>query len=429
MNRKIERLAVVLALTLLVTLSSLPAAHSTGNFHYGYWPMYRYDLMHSGGTVSPAPSVANVKWIVETGGDVCSSAAVAYGKLYIGAGCSIQRNVLCLNPRTGAVIWNQTVAGTLCSSPAVEYGRVYVGTNYQSWDPVHSDPSQNPYGNMGVGSVTCLDARTGRIYWSYIVGQYGPPDKVGQYNVISSPAVVGGRVYIGAGDSYVYCFSAFTGSLIWNYSTNGAVDSSPAVCCGKVYVGSSDENVYCLDAGMGEFIWSKELNGSVWCSPTVVNGRVYVGNRGDGVVYCLDAETGDLLWPYPESGSIGSIMSSPAVALGNVYIGTESPDGRLYCVDANTGAFRWKYNTTGDIHHSSPAVSREKVYIGSWGSDHDDPGYTHCVNAITGEFIWKYPSAPHGYHSSSPTIAHCMVFTAGDKFIYGFSGPPTPTIP
>lgn len=284
-----------------------------------------------------------------------------------------------------------------------------------------------------------MNAETGEIYWSYIIGHDGPPEHVGEYDVISSPAVVGERVYIGSGDSWtypegdshVYCFNAFTGNLIWKYPTNDSVYSSPAVYCGKVYVGSYDENVYCLDASTGDLIWNKELNGTVWCSPTVDNGKVYVGNReriiprSDSIFYCLDANTGDLIWRYPaiDSGDeIGSIMSSPALAYGNVYIGTEEPDGSVYCLDADTGALKWTYETGGDIHHSSPAVAAGMVYIGSWATDIGvgEPGYLHCLNAHTGDRIWEYPDAPNGYHSSSPVIAYGMVFTAADNIIYAF---------
>lgn len=41
--------------------------------------------------------------------------------------------------------------------------------------------------------------------------------------VRSSPAVVGGKVYIGSDDTYLYCLNGATGSLNWKYQTGGAV--------------------------------------------------------------------------------------------------------------------------------------------------------------------------------------------------------------
>ena len=73
----------------------------------------------------------------------------------------------------------------------------------------------------------------------------------------SSPAVVGGVVYVGSIDSYVYALSASTGNLLWIYLTTGIVESSPAVADGVVYVGStlafgSVGAVYALDASTGD---------------------------------------------------------------------------------------------------------------------------------------------------------------------------------
>ena len=81
--------------------------------------------------------------------------------------------------------------------------------------------------------------------------------------------------------------------IIWNYTPGGDVISSPAVADGKVYVGSYDNNVYCLDAATGANIWNYTTGGWVWSSPAVADGKVYVGSNDDNV-YCLNAVTGAL---------------------------------------------------------------------------------------------------------------------------------------
>jgi len=44
---------------------------------------------------------------------------------------------------------------------------------------------------------------------------------------------------------------ALTGALRWNYGTGNEVHSSPAVVGGTVYIGSYDHNVYALNANTG----------------------------------------------------------------------------------------------------------------------------------------------------------------------------------
>ena len=67
-------------------------------------------------------------------------------------------------------------------------------------------------------------------------------------------------------------------------------------------------------------------------SPAVANGVVYVGSE-DNNVYALNAKTGAKLWSY----STGSFVeSSPAVANGVVYVGSD--DGKVYAFGLKQGS-------------------------------------------------------------------------------------------
>jgi eukaryotic-like serine/threonine-protein kinase len=56
------------------------------------------------------------------------------------------------------------------------------------------------------------------------------------------------------------------------------------------------------------------------------------------------------------------VFSSPAVANGLVYVGSE--DQYVYAFDARTGVLEWRYFTRGPVY-SSPAVVNGIVYVGS----------------------------------------------------------------
>ena len=88
---------------------------------------------------------------------------------------------------------------------------------------------------------------------------------------------------------------------------------------------------------------------------------VYVGS-GDAVmngsVYALNARTGAKLWNYRTGAAV---VSSPAVANGVVYIGSE--DFNVYALNARTGAKLWSY--TSYYVNSSPAVANGMMYVGS----------------------------------------------------------------
>jgi parallel beta-helix repeat protein len=116
-------------------------------------------------------------------------------------------------------------------------------------------------------------------------------------------------------------------------------------------------SVYCLDEDKGYLIWSYETGGNVESSPAVANGNVFVGSN-DGNIYCLDEYNGDLIWSYGTGGSV----SSPAVANGKVFVG--STDYNIYCLDGDNGDLIWSYGTGGAVY-SSPAVADGKVFVGN----------------------------------------------------------------
>ncbi len=98
-------------------------------------------------------------------------------------------------------------------------------------------------------------------------------------------------------------------------------------------------------------------------SPAVANGMVYVGSEQDDKLYALDASTGAVVWSVATGFSI---ESSPAVANGIVYVGSE--DDSLHAFNATTGATLWASSTGGEIN-SSPTVAGGVVYVGSEDGD------------------------------------------------------------
>jgi outer membrane protein assembly factor BamB len=67
-----------------------------------------------------------------------------------------------------------------------------------------------------------------------------------------------------------------------------------------------------------QILWIHQISSAVLSSPAVANGIVYVGSNS-GAIYALDASSGNLLWLYQTGGAI---YSTPAVANGVVYTGS-----------------------------------------------------------------------------------------------------------
>jgi outer membrane protein assembly factor BamB len=222
-------------------------------------------------------STANLLWKDAALGGTTSS-AVANGYVYFLS----PSGIYALDALAGIRIWNFTAESIFTSTydkstPAVANGHVYA--------------------NAYDGNLYCLDALTGQKIWSYPIAQSGvnhPPLAFG------SPAVAYGNVYDGSPDGNIYAIDAKNGAKIWNYTIGYTVNSSPAVVGGVVFVTSGGQsiytqncgylagtiNIYAFDALTGTKLWNYTFPPStplyssyvVQSSPAVVNGTIYVAS-------------------------------------------------------------------------------------------------------------------------------------------------------
>jgi len=255
------------------------------------------------------------------------------------------------------------------------------------------DVSQYTWANLSGNAARTgnIDGKTGPEYGDEIWAFREPLDRA---PFISSAAVVGGRVYVGCDNNYLYCFDAKTGDVLRKFETEYEVFSSPAVAYGKVYVGeglhyTEDAKFYCIDAKTGKRVWDFQTSSHTESSPAVSDKKVYFGGGEDGV-YCLNAETGEKIWQYQGV----HVDSSPIVVDGWCYFGSGYGISRFHCVDAKNGELRWKY----DLDYPSwggPAVVSGRVYFaignGNFNISDDEPyGGVICLEAENGNKIWSF---------------------------------------
>ena len=266
------------------------------------------------------------------------------------------------------------------------------------------------YVGSGDGHLYALELATGDRRWRHDAGS----------PISSSPAVGGGLVYATARDG-IFAVDAATGARRWRLTTRPDLPlpwghesgdhflSSPAYVNGTVVVGAGDGGVYALDAMTGKQKWRAQTDGRVRASPAVANGRVYAASY-DGRVYCYDLTSGALRWRYDtegvglQSGSYGfdrrSIQSSPAVANGVVYVGAR--DGFLYAIGAEDGKLRWRVDHKVSWVITSPAVDEEMIYAGS-----SDAHFTQALDS-SGKERWRFGADVPVW--SSPAVAGALVY-------------------
>ncbi len=315
----------------------------------------------------------------DTGGQIESSPLVVGDRVYIGATLGTQGVVFCLDRVTGKPIWDtrrtlKFMKHVSISSPVLVEGKLYIGEGY------HQDSNCMVY---------CLNAATGKEVWSFPTGSHTE----------SSPFVIGGKVYIGAGDDGLYCLDAATGEEKWHY--NGLhIDANPVVHQNRLYVGAGEGDVHketailCVDAETGKELWKHKIDVPAWGSPVLAGEFIYFGignghfdsadEKPVGAVLCVNASDGEKVWRFDTADGV---LCRPTVDRCRVWCGCR--DGNLYCLDRQTGKLHWKRDL-GTPVVSAAAVARSgagglanAVYV--LGSE----GQVYGLEPNTGAICWK----------------------------------------
>lgn len=206
--------------------------------------------------------------------------------------------------------------------------------------------------------------------------------------------------------------------LKWKQTFGDDVVSSPAVVGSRVYVGSVDGSLYALDSATGNIVWAfKEVAPSpnptaAWrASPTVatIGGQtvIFAGNDNNRT-YAVrdDGATATKLWDYAD-GATMRVVSSPVVTsvAGTQVVIFGSKIGKLYALVASTGGLYggWAVNpfSPGGVFYSSPAILGQTIFIGN------NDGNLYAVNLGNGVQLWAYAAA--GPIFSSPAVADVIV--------------------
>lgn len=90
---------------------------------------------------------------------------------------------------------------------------------------------------------------------------------------------------MGGRDKMVHGLDA-AGKGVWTFTTQARVESSPAIAGGRVFVGSNDGRFYVLNLSTGAKLWEFTAGAPLSASPAIARGRIVIGAQ-DGRLYCF----------------------------------------------------------------------------------------------------------------------------------------------
>lgn len=374
-----------------------------------------------------------------------------------------------LNIKWTAALGSQTYAG-----PVLIGDQVFVGTNNQK--------ERNPKLTGDRGVVIAFRESDGKFLWQSTHTKL-PAGRVNDWplqGVCSTPFIEGDRLYYVSNRCEVVCIDAegfldaendgpFTeeadtsdidADVIWKFDMMEELDVFPhnlATCSpvgagdllfvvtsngvdeGHIHIPSPlAPSCIALNKKTGELVWENAfpaeniLHGQ-WSNPAygLINGKpqvIFPG--GDGWIYSLEPETGKLIWKFdcnPKDsvwelggrGTRNSIIASPVVYEGKVYVGVgQDPEhgegvGHLWAIDA-TGegdvtetSVVWHFgNENFSRTMSTVAIADDLLYTA------DLSGFVYCLDAQTGERYWTYDTFAAIW--GSPLVADGKVYI-GDE--------------
>lgn len=309
-------------------------------------------------------------------------------------GAARNGTTLASGPTSASLMWSYATGAVVYASPVVADGYVFI-------------PSYD-------GKLYALDEYTGSLIWSFATGS----------SIFATPAVGNGIVYLSSRDFTVYALNENTGSVIWRISNVAPVVSSPVLADGVLFYGT----LYSPSAGRAEILavnpqdgtvfWRKTVDDYVQGSLSVNNGRVFFGKGAinAAVVMARNETSGDSIWNYSTAPLATTIIGTPALAYGNVYVGLDST--RFLALNQVTGTLVWSFNTPNGSNATTPAIYNGVIYFGT------GRGIVYARNATTGAQVWSYTTPTGGAVASSPGIAlgsKTLFFGSNDRYFYALN--------
>lgn len=187
---------------------------------------------------------------------------------------------------------------------------------------------------------------------------------------MSSPIVVGQRIYVGlvdeslAGKAGVGCFDAQSGHKVWFYPTRNSIKNTIATGGGQIFAQDAEGYLYALCAEKGTLVWEQKLTvadplPSVVEGLAVHQGKLYAGT-GKGLT-ALDFD-GKVVWRNTEWAQNEGTTST--FAFTDELVLTGSQWQALFANDLATGKLVWRADGDGlRFRASTPLIWGGVAYV------------------------------------------------------------------
>ncbi|MGQ9673520.1 MAG: outer membrane protein assembly factor BamB family protein [Candidatus Aminicenantales bacterium] len=249
-------------------------------------------------------------WTHELEGPLVSSPVIGKESLFLVDG---QGYLSGLN-KSGQLLWKDRVKGATPTSLSMGRDMLIVGT--EEGDVFAFEPSSGQlfWHFRGEGAfqaapvfwedwVIC-SSLAGKIFILNQKGQVVGTLAVGS-PIAVAPLVDEDRLYVGAEDSWFYCFDLKRQKRKWRIELGGKILSPARADDRRVFVSASNCVLYCLDKKSGEIQWWRALPSRSPYELELGDGQIVVSSFSSTLL-CLDRKSGEAVGTYDAGSELRS---------------------------------------------------------------------------------------------------------------------------
>jgi outer membrane protein assembly factor BamB len=288
-----------------------------GNSDFDYTDAVRFG---SGGQVIRGTDVSGIAaldartgallWFHPTRGEDMPTPVFVEGRLIFGNG---DGHIYALDPLSGKTLWKTKITSfvSMSSATPADGGRIVV------------------MGGTHPSRIYAVDSRTGKLLWSYhpqgIFSSSGGDGTWASYGemVIGQIEIRTPHQAKGTSSAEELALDARTGKLLWSRILgSGKVpprnkDGVPDIADGVIYTGCPVTHTeYALDLKTGAILWERHLPGIMKAAPLAI-GQWVIQPMGNGMIVTLNRTTGAIAHIYHNPH--GGFGPQNGVVIGSTY--------------------------------------------------------------------------------------------------------------
>ncbi len=323
------------------------------------------------------------------------------------------------------VLWRSDVAGGY-AGPAVVGANVFV-TDFVSAADVKVDNFNRKEFN-GTERVLCLDEATGKIKWkheypvNYDISYPAGPR--------CTPNVDGDHVYTLGAVGHLICFEIATGKIVWQkdlmkeyktkaplwgYAAHPLIDGDKLI----TLAGGEGSHAVAFDKKTGAEKWktvtSKEQG---YAPPTIIEcaGVRQLILACPDQVTSVDPETGKQYWTTPYTATNGSIIMSPLMYKGHLFVAGYSNRNLLLKLDESKPGAQVVFKDKNKLAMSPVNVQPFNDDGTLYGCDQG--GDLMAVDFLTGKRLW---TSTEPFSKNKSAGSETIFLVRNGKTFWGFN--------